>query len=82
MKSRLRAWMDRGAEWLFPRGACCLCCGDPRRADERYCLCPDCRRELLSLRLREEGFDFPLCYRKEDALKALKALLKGGAGDA
>ncbi len=36
----------------------------------------------LSLRLREEGFDFPLCYRKEDALKALKALLKGGAGDA
>ena len=36
----------------------------------------------LSLRLREEGFDFPLCYRKKDALKALKALLKGGAGDA
>ena len=32
----------------------------------------------LSLRLREEGFDFPLCYRMEDAEKALSALLKGG----
>ena len=32
----------------------------------------------LSLRLREEGFDFPLCYRMEDAEKALAALLKGG----
>ena len=31
----------------------------------------------LSLRLREEGFDFPLCYRMEDAEKALAALLKG-----
>ena len=32
----------------------------------------------LSLRLREEGFDFPLCYRMEDAERALKQLLKGG----
>ncbi len=32
----------------------------------------------LALRLREEGFDFPLCYRMEDAEKALTALLKGG----
>ena len=32
----------------------------------------------LSLRLRKEGFDFPLCYRMEDAEKALAALLKGG----
>ena len=43
----------RLVEFFFPRGAECLLCGDPRRADERYCLCPDCRRELLSLRLRE-----------------------------
>ena len=43
----------RLVEFFFPRGAECLLCGDPRRADEHYCLCPDCRRELLSLRLRE-----------------------------
>ena len=36
----------------------------------------------LSLRLREEGFDFPLCYRMEDAEKALAALLKGGKSHA
>ena len=45
--------MERLLNFFFPRGAECLVCGDPRRADERYCLCPDCRRELLSLRLRE-----------------------------
>lgn len=38
---------------LFPRAAGCLCCGDPRRAEDKYCLCPDCREGLLSLRLRE-----------------------------
>ena len=32
----------------------------------------------LSLRLREEGFDFPLCYRLEDAEHARISLLKGG----
>ncbi len=31
----------------------------------------------LSLRLREEGYDFPLCYRMEDAMTALEKLLKG-----
>lgn len=43
----------RAAELFFPRGAECLLCGDPRLADTQYCLCPDCRRELLSLRLRD-----------------------------
>ena len=43
----------RAAELFFPRGAECLLCGDPRQADTKYCLCPDCRRELLALRLRE-----------------------------
>ena len=38
---------------LYPRAAVCLCCGDPRRADEKYCLCPDCREALTKLRLRE-----------------------------
>lgn len=38
---------------LFPRAADCLVCGDPRRAEDKYCLCPDCRERLLSLRLRE-----------------------------
>ena len=36
----------------------------------------------LSLRLREEGFDFPFCYRLEDAERALFRLLKGGKADA
>ena len=36
----------------------------------------------LSLRLREEGFDFPFCYRLEDAERALLRLLKGGKADA
>ena len=45
--------MKRAAELFFPRGAECLLCGDPRRADERYCLCPECRVETLALRLRE-----------------------------
>ena len=36
----------------------------------------------LSLRLREEGFDFPFCYRLEDAELALLRLLKGGKADA
>ena len=36
----------------------------------------------LSLRLREEGFDFPFCYRLEDAERALCSLLKGGKADA
>ncbi len=36
----------------------------------------------LSLRLREEGFAFPLCYRLEDAGQALSDLLKGGKTDA
>lgn len=31
---------------LFPRGANCLCCGDPRRADPSDCLCSSCRMEL------------------------------------
>ena len=38
---------------LFPPGAQCLVCGDPRRADEKYALCPACREALLKLRLRE-----------------------------
>ena len=36
----------------------------------------------LSLRLREEGFDFPFCYRLEDTERALFRLLKGGKADA
>ncbi len=36
----------------------------------------------LSLRLREEGFNFPFCYRLEDAERALFSLLKGGKADA
>lgn len=34
------------AALLYPRGANCLCCGDPRRASEEDCLCDACRRRL------------------------------------
>lgn len=43
---------------LFPPGAECLLCGNPRRADETYSLCPECRAALLRERLREN-----LCLR-------------------
>ena len=36
----------------------------------------------LSLALRREGFDFPLCYRSKDAAEALCRLLKGGKAGA
>ncbi|MBR0229512.1 MAG: ComF family protein [Clostridia bacterium] len=51
MKNRLRAWMNRAAGWLFPRGARCLCCGDPRRASEEDCLCDSCREKLKDWRV-------------------------------
>lgn len=38
---------------LLPHAANCLVCEDPRRADDKYCLCPDCRAQLLKLRLTE-----------------------------
>ena len=36
---------------LFPRAACCLCCGDPRRAEEADGLCPACRQALRDRRV-------------------------------
>ena len=33
-------------ELLYPRAACCLICGDPRRADVSDCICPQCREKL------------------------------------
>ncbi len=48
---RKEPWLER---LLFPRGSGCLVCGDPRRADEKYQLCPECREALLRLRLREQ----------------------------
>lgn len=55
MKGKWRIFLRRlsegGAELLFPRAACCLCCGDPRRADEGNCLCEKCRRNLEALRV-------------------------------
>ncbi|MBR3108862.1 MAG: ComF family protein [Clostridia bacterium] len=40
---------------LFPHAACCLCCGDPRRADAADCLCAACREKLKSMRLPPEA---------------------------
>lgn len=51
MKTALKKWKACLDEWLFPRGACCLCCGDPRMADERDCLCDICRERLKALRV-------------------------------
>ena len=50
--------MNGMVSFFYPKAAECLLCGDPRRADDVYCLCPECRRELLSLRLRDA-----LCIR-------------------
>ena len=46
---------ERFAELLFPRAACCLCCGDPRRANTQDCLCEACRVKLKSLRVPPEA---------------------------
>ena len=32
----------------------------------------------LSLKLRQMGYDFPICYRQQDAFNALMLLMKGG----
>lgn len=36
---------------LFPRAACCLVCGDPRKASVEDCLCPSCREKLKTYRV-------------------------------
>ena len=50
-KKGLRRATESVAGWLFPRGACCLCCGDPRRAGEEDCLCDACREKLKEWRV-------------------------------
>ena len=42
---------ERVLEWLYPRAACCLCCGDPRLAEEEDCLCGECRGKLKERRV-------------------------------
>lgn len=42
---------------MYPRASHCLCCGDPRRADEADCLCGDCRARLKELRVPAEACD-------------------------
>ncbi|MBQ7455708.1 MAG: hypothetical protein IJS53_04630, partial [Clostridia bacterium] len=53
MKNPLPRLIGRVGDLFFPRGAECLACGDPRRADTKFCLCPDCRGKLNKLRLRD-----------------------------
>lgn len=67
-------WRMRGREikegllsLLFPRGANCLCCGDPRRADEKDCLCPGCRKALDEMRIPPQA-----CNRCLSPVKAGK----------
>lgn len=40
-----------GIDCLYPRGACCLCCGHPRLASPQDCLCDACREKLKSFRV-------------------------------
>lgn len=48
-----KSWGKQAKKWtlslLFPRGANCLGCGDPRRASPKDCLCPACREALDAL---------------------------------
>ena len=51
LKSFFRVLTDLAVGWLFPRAACCLCCGDPRRASAEDCLCDSCREKLKEWRV-------------------------------
>ena len=59
--SAWKTYINRIKEWanglLFPRAACCLCCGDPRRASEEDCLCDACREKLKALRVPATACD-------------------------
>ena len=58
---------DSMAELLFPHAACCLCCGDPRRADVSDCLCGACREKLKAMWVPPEA-----CERCLSPVKAGK----------
>ena len=45
MMARLGVWVGN---LLFPRGANCLCCHDPRLAALEDCLCDRCRRYQMT----------------------------------
>ena len=51
LKSVLHRFAETASGWLFPRGALCLCCGDPRRASAEDCLCDACREKLKAKRV-------------------------------
>ena len=51
LKALSRRLYQRGLDLLYPRGACCLCCGHPRLASEKDCLCGACREKLKSFRV-------------------------------
>lgn len=78
----VRKGAARILDMLYPRGVCCLLCGDPRHADRRTCLCTDCAEKLSLLRVRENAC--PRCmmrvnekgvctYCRSGAMKGLKA---------
>ena len=53
----LRRLAETAAGWLFPRAACCLCCGDPRRAGVEDCLCGECREKLKTWKVPAASCD-------------------------
>lgn len=56
-KGRIKRLGDAAANLLFPRAACCLICGDPRRAGEEDCLCDACREKMKTWRVPAQACD-------------------------
>ena len=42
---KLNGMRTRTINWLYPRAANCLICGDPRNASLKDCLCDRCREK-------------------------------------
>ena len=55
LASGLEKLQNAMAKFLFPRAACCLCCGDVRHASLADCLCDACREKLERLRVPPEA---------------------------
>ena len=77
-------WLrEQALNLLYPRAACCLCCGDPRRAQEADCLCPRCRQALLDRRVPAQACNRclspvekgkPCAYCRSSFMKPLEAV--------
>lgn len=55
LQTGVKALTNLSLSLLFPRAANCLCCGDPRRAEEEDCLCSRCREALEEQKVPPEA---------------------------